>query len=81
MDVTIFHIGATPATLSDSLYAPAGGPLSIGGRYRFSIHGAAATLRMQVQNVTNQGLWFTGFNPGYYLMAPRGYLAYLTVDV
>jgi len=81
IDVTIFHVGATPATLSDSLYAPAGGPLSIGGRYRFSVHGAPATLRLQVQNVTNQALWFTGFNPGYYIMPPRAYLAYLTVDV
>jgi len=80
-DITFFHAGATPSTIDDAVYAPLANLLSFGGRYRFAIHGAPATLRLQVQNVTNTYVWVTGYNPGYYLMAPRSFFAYLTVDV
>lgn len=80
-DITFFHAGATPAAISDAVYAPPANVLSFGGRYRFSIHGAPATLRLEVQNATNIYVWVTGYNPGYYVMGPRNFLAYLTVDV
>ena len=81
VDVTFFHAGATPSSINDAIYAPLANLLSFGGRYRFAIHGAPATLRVQVQNVTNTYVWVTGYNPGYYLMAPRSFFAYVTVDV
>jgi outer membrane receptor protein involved in Fe transport len=63
------------------VYAPPATTLSLGARYRFTIHGAPATLRLQAQNITNTYVWVTGYNPGYYLFAPRSFFAYLTVDV
>jgi iron complex outermembrane receptor protein len=80
-DITIFHAGATPASVNDAVYAPPATTLSLGARYRFTIHGAPATLRLQAQNITNTYVWVTGYNPGYYLFAPRSFFAYLTVDV
>jgi iron complex outermembrane receptor protein len=81
VDATIFHAGATPASINDAVYAPPATTLSLGARYRFTIHGAPATLRLQAQNITNTYVWVTGYNPGYYLFAPRNFFAYLTVDI
>ena len=81
VDATFFHAGATPASINDAVYAPLANLLSFGGRYRFAIRGAPATLRVEVQNVTNTYVWVTGYNPGYYLLPPRSFFAYVTVDV
>jgi iron complex outermembrane recepter protein len=81
VDATIVHAGATPASINDAVYAPPATTLSLGARYRFTLHGAPATLRLQAQNITNTYVWVTGYNPGYYLFAPRSFFAYLTVDI
>jgi iron complex outermembrane receptor protein len=80
-DFTINHAGATPAAVDDGVYAPAVTAYALGARYRFTINGGPATLRLSAQNITNAFVWVTGYNPGYYEFAPRSLFAYLTWDV
>jgi iron complex outermembrane receptor protein len=80
-DVTVVRAGATPAAVNDAIEAPAVTMLSLGARYRFTIHGSAATVRFSAQNVTNAFVWVTGYSPGYYEFAPRSIFGYLTWDV
>jgi iron complex outermembrane recepter protein len=80
-DITLFHAGATPASVNDAVYAPPATTLSLGARYRWTMRGAPATLRLQATNITNTYVWVTAYSPGYYLFAPRSFFAYLTVDV
>jgi iron complex outermembrane receptor protein len=80
-DVTLIHAGATPAAVNDAIEAPAVTMLSLGARYRFTIRGSAATLRLSAQNVTNAFVWVTGYTPGYFEFAPRSIFGYLTWDV
>jgi iron complex outermembrane receptor protein len=80
-DVTLNHAGATPAAIDDAVYAPAVTVLSLGARYRFTIDGGPATLRVSAQNITNAFVWVTGYNPGYYEFSPRSLFAYLTWDI
>jgi hypothetical protein len=39
-----------------------------------------ATLRVQVQNVTNYYFWNMGYSPGFFQSQPRAYFGYLTAD-
>jgi iron complex outermembrane receptor protein len=80
-DVTLVHAGATPAAINDAIEAPAVTMLSLGARYRFTILGSAATVRLSAQNVTNAFVWVTGYSPGYYEFSPRSLFGYLTWDV
>jgi iron complex outermembrane receptor protein len=80
-DLTIFHAGATPSSIDDAVQAPAVTSLTLGARYRFTVRGAPATLRVQLSNLTNAYVWVTGYSPGYYPFPPRNLLAYLTIDV
>jgi hypothetical protein len=53
----------------------------VGGRYRFKLWGAPATLRVQVQNATNYYFWGMNYSPGFYQIQPRAYFAYLAADI
>jgi iron complex outermembrane receptor protein len=81
LDLTLIHIGATPASVNDAVLAPTLNTLSVGSRYRFSIRGAPATLRLQAQNLNNAELWTTAYTPGFYMFPPRSVFGYLTVDI
>ena len=80
-DIAIFHFGRAPASVDDVTQNPALTSLSLGGRYRFTILGAQATLRVQLQNLTNSYYWNMGFSPGFSQFEPRGLFAYLTADL
>jgi iron complex outermembrane receptor protein len=80
-DLAIVYAGATPATVNDAVEAPAVTTLALGARYRFSLHGAHATLRLQAQNLGNAYVWVTGYSPGYFPFAPRSVVGYLTMDL
>jgi len=80
-DITVVHFGKSPASVDDVTQNPAQTLLLAGGRYRFKLWGAPATLRVQVQNVTNFYFWNMGYSPGFSEFQPRSYFAYLTVDV
>ena len=57
IDLTVTRQGAVPVRLDDGAYNPAQTLVNVGARYRFNIAGHAATLRVQVENVTNQKVW------------------------
>ena len=80
-DVAITHFGSYPASIDDVAQGPAATMVSLGGRYRFEILGAPATLRVQVQNLTNVYFWNLAFNsPVFTQYQPRAVFAYLTTD-
>jgi len=81
VDVGMFHFGSVPAIVSNGVYVPAVTVVNIGDRYRFKLLGAPATLRLQLQNLTNAYIWNIGYSPGLFQFPPRTFLAYLTVDV
>jgi iron complex outermembrane receptor protein len=79
-DITVVHFGTSPASVDDVTQNPAQTEYAVGGRYRFKILGAPATLRLQVQNANNFYFWNMGYSPGFYQAPPRSYFAYLTAD-
>jgi iron complex outermembrane receptor protein len=80
-DVAVFHFGTSPASVDDVAQNPAQTIVVLGGRYRFKMLGAPATLRVQVQNLTNYYFWNMGYSPGFSQFPPRGFFAYLAVDI
>jgi iron complex outermembrane recepter protein len=79
-DIAIVHFGTSPASVDDVTQNPAQTVLLLGGRYRFTILGAPATLRVQIQNLTNYYFWNMGYSPGFSQFPPRSVFGYLTVD-
>ena len=80
-DMAILHFGPYPASIDDVAQAPGGTLVALGGRYRFRILGAPATLRVQVQNLTNIYFWNLSFNaPLFTQYQPRALFCYLTAD-
>ncbi|HET9389106.1 MAG TPA: hypothetical protein VFO44_05625, partial [Steroidobacteraceae bacterium] len=80
-DITIFHFAAYPASVDDVVRAPPATTLALGGRYRFRMLGAPASLRVQAQNLTNTYFWNLGFSsPAFSQYQPRAFFGYLTVD-
>jgi len=80
-DIAVTHFGSYPASLDDVAQGPAATLVALGGRYRFKILGAPATLRMQVQNLTNAYFWNLAFNaPVFRQYQPRAFFGYLTTD-
>jgi iron complex outermembrane recepter protein len=79
-DLGIYHFGAAPASVNDVAQNPALTVLALGGRYRFTMLGAPATLRVQAVNLTNAYYWNMGLNPGFSQFSPRSFFGYLTAD-
>jgi iron complex outermembrane recepter protein len=82
VDVMVTHQGAVPVRLDDGADNPAQTLVNIGGRYRFNIAGHPATLRVQIQNVTNQRVWsVVDYSGGLSAYPPLHMaLAYLAAD-
>jgi iron complex outermembrane receptor protein len=81
VDVGVYHFGTVPAAVSDAYYDSAVTVLNLGARYKFTLLGAPATLRVQGGNLTNVYFWNIGFSPGFFEFPPRTVLAYVTVDL
>jgi iron complex outermembrane receptor protein len=80
-DMTILHFGPYPASIDDVAQAREGTLVALGGRYRFKVLGAPATLRVQVQNLTNTYFWNLSFNsPVFTQYQPRAFFSYVTAD-
>jgi iron complex outermembrane recepter protein len=80
-DLSILHFGPYPASVDNVAQAPGETLVSLGGRYRFKILGAPATLRVEIQNLTNVYFWNLTFNsPVFSQYQPRAYFGYLTTD-
>jgi iron complex outermembrane recepter protein len=81
-DIAVLHFGPYPASVDDVAQAPGATVIGLGGRYRFKMLGAPATLRVQVQNLTNTYFWNLSFNsPAFTQYSPRAFFGYLTVDL
>jgi iron complex outermembrane recepter protein len=80
VDLSVFHFSSAPASVDDALQLRALTLVDIGGRYRFSILGKPATLRLQMGNATNTHYWNVGGSPGFSQNPPRCVMAYLAVD-
>jgi iron complex outermembrane receptor protein len=80
-DITFQEFGTAPASVDDVAQNHTATVLAVGGRYRFQLRGAPATLRVQVQNATNFYIWNYGYSPGFSQFPPRSYFAYLTADI
>jgi iron complex outermembrane receptor protein len=79
-DITVQDFGTAPASVDDIAQNHAATVLAVGGRYRYKLWGAPATLRVQVQNATNFYIWNYNYSPGFSQFPPRAYFAYLTAD-
>jgi iron complex outermembrane receptor protein len=80
-DVTFLEFGTAPASVDDVAQNNTETWLAVGSRYRFTLWGAPATLRVQVQNATNFHFWNYGYSPGFSQLQPRAYVAYLAADI
>ena len=80
-DITVLEFGTAPASVDNVAQNRTETWLAVGGRYRFKLWGAPATLRVQVQNAANFYLWNYGYSPGFSQLQPRAYFAYLTADI
>jgi iron complex outermembrane receptor protein len=81
VDLGFAHYSRAPAVVDNAYYIPQLNVLNFGARYQFTLRGAPATLRMQMQNALNTYIWNVNYSPGFIQFAPRTYLVYLTVDV
>jgi iron complex outermembrane recepter protein len=82
LDATVTEQGAAPIRVDDGAYNPAQTIVNVGGRYTFTVLGQDATLRVQVQNVTNQRVWFVIDNSGGLAVYPPQHmvLAYVSAQ-
>jgi hypothetical protein len=81
IDLGVYHFGIVPAAVNDAYYDSVVTALNLGVRYKFTLLGAPATLRVQSGNVTNLYFWNIAFSPGFLEFPPRTVLAYQTVDL
>jgi iron complex outermembrane recepter protein len=81
VDFGVYHFGTVPAAVNDAYYDNAVTVLNLGARYKFTLLGAPATLRVQGQNLANVYFWNIGFSPGFFEFPPRSAVAYVTVDL
>ena len=80
LDLSASHRSAETATVSNLTAIPPRTIIDLGGRYQFALAGKAATLRLQIENLTDQqGFKLEG--AGAYDLIPGQRLGgYLTVD-
>ena len=80
-DMSIFHFGPVRRASMTWRKPHRGRLISLGARYRFRVLGAPATLRVQVQNLTNVYFWNMALNsPAFSQYQPRAFFGYLTAD-
>jgi len=80
-DVSASHRSAETATVSNGTDIPPRTLVDLGARYRFELAGQSATLRLQVENVTDlQGFELRGAG-AYDMIAGRRIGGYLTIDL
>src|SRR5580658_490035 len=80
-DLTVYHFGAAPASIDNLVYDVPVTQYSLGGRYRFTLFGKPATLRAQLQNLTNLYFWNIAYSPGYLQASPRSLFTYVTTGL
>ena len=79
-DATVEHISSQTANSANTIEVPSRAVLHIGGRYRFTMFDKPATLRLLVQNVTDEYGWVALSSGVYIYNSPRRFTAYVTAD-
>lgn len=80
LDVSASHRSAETATVSNLTAIPPRTMIDLGSRYQFALSGKAATLRLQIENLTDQqGFRLEGAG-AFDIIAGRRLGGYLTVD-
>jgi iron complex outermembrane receptor protein len=80
LDATIEAVTSAPANSANTIETPGRAVMHVGGRYRFTLFGKPATLRLLVQNVTDKYGWIALSSGTYVYNAPRRFTAYITAD-
>jgi iron complex outermembrane recepter protein len=81
IDATVEHITRQTANSENTIAVPARAVLHIGGRYRFTLFGKPATLRLLLQNITDEYGW-TALSSGTYVYnSPRRFMVYVAADL
>ena len=81
VDLVVESTSDRVASTDGKLVIPARAIASVGGRYRFKLGKAPATLRVQVANVGNKFGWANGPSGIYLYNMPRRLTATLTTDL
>ena len=80
VNLGINYLGKRPGSADNLLTVPARTIVDLGGRYRFSLGKAPATLRLQVSNLTSRYAWDVTDFGGFRRNRPRSLQADLSVD-
>jgi iron complex outermembrane receptor protein len=81
LDFSVIRFGTSPASVDTVTQNPAQTVLNVGGRYRFSVAGKPATIRVVINNLNNYYFWNMAYSPGFSQSSPRSVFAYLTADI
>jgi iron complex outermembrane receptor protein len=81
IDATVEHITSQVANSDNTIEVPARAVMHVGGRYRFAMFRKPVTLRLLVQNVTDEYGWTALSSGAYVYNAPRRFTAYITADL
>jgi len=80
VDVGLAYTGERVARVDNTLFIPERTVLDLGARYRLTIAGAPAVLRVQLRNLTNEFGWSVSGGGGFRYEPPRRFSASLTAD-
>jgi iron complex outermembrane receptor protein len=80
LDAALEHKGAQYADAANRVRIPAHTTLDLGARYRLSLAGSPATLRLQVTNLLDTYAWTSVASNAFTYAEPRKLHARLTVD-
>ncbi len=80
VDLSVVYFGTSEASVNNSFDNPAQTLVNVGGRYKFKVFRNPASLRVQIQNLTNFYFWNMTYTPGFSQYPPRTLYAYLTAD-
>jgi iron complex outermembrane recepter protein len=75
LDIAGTQQGPVPVRLDDGAYNPTQTLVNVGARYRFSVMGRPAAVRIQIQNVTNRKVWAVGDPSGGLVAYPPRHMA------
>jgi iron complex outermembrane receptor protein len=78
-DIRYENYSSRVADRRNSFVIPGRHVLSLGGRYRFRLGGAPATLRVQAASITDDFTWAV-FGEGFFYNIPRRLIVSLTAD-
>ena len=81
LDATIEAVTSSQANTANTIETPGRAVMHVGGRYRFTLFGKPATVRVLVQNVTDKYGWIAVSSGTYIYNAPRRFTVYVTADL